>query len=88
MNTKYANNGWLDRYGRLWPCKFNHHCKASIKLGKKFNLKHTIEYLGWIKVHDAGVWFFEANLYNGRIHVKPTELQKKWLIDNGYKIRE
>lgn len=76
MNIKHVN-GWLDRQGKLWPCQFNHHCKASIKLAKKFKLKYTIEYLGWIKVHDAGVWFFEADLYYGR-----------WIIDNDYKIRE
>ena len=80
-------NGWLDRRAKLYPCKFNHHASTSVKLEKKFNLSHSIEYLGWIKVHDAGVWFFEADSYHGRQYVKVTELQKKWLLDNGYQVR-
>ena len=38
-------------------------------------------------MHDAGVWFFEADSYHGRQYVKVTELQKKWLLDNGYQVR-
>lgn len=78
-------NGWLDRRGKLHPCKFNRHQIASTKIEKKLGLKYSIEYLGWIKIHDAGLWFFEADSYHGRQYVKTTEAQKKWLLDNGFK---
>jgi len=81
-------NGWLDRRGKFYPCRFNRHHATSVKLEKKLGLKHSIEYLGWIKVHDAGLWFFEADSFQGRLHVKITETQNKWLLDNGYEIRE
>lgn len=84
--TKHVN-GWLDRRGKFYPCRFNKHLASSIEIEKKLGLKHSIEYLGWIKVHDAGVWFFEADSYQGRQYVKITEAQNKWLFDNGYEIR-
>lgn len=81
-------NGWLDRRGKLYPCKFNHHVAASVKLEKKLKLKYSIEYLGWIKIHCAGLWFFSADTYHGRQYVKVTKAQEKWLLDNDYEIKE
>jgi len=78
-------NGWLNRQGIFYSCRFNKHYSASIRLERKFRLKQTLEYLGWIKVHSAGIWFYEADSYQGRIGVKITEKQKKWLLDHGYK---
>lgn len=77
-------DGWLDRKGKLHPCKFNKHNNAEEKLMKKYNLKYTPEYLGWFKVHSAGVYFFEACHFHNRQYVKPTKLQMKWLFKNGY----
>jgi len=77
-------DGWLDREGQFYHCKFNQHDKTAGKLITRLGLKHTPEYLGWIKVHSAGCWFFRADEYAGRQYVKPTKLQLKWLFDNGY----
>ena len=81
-------DGWLDRYGRFHPCKFNHHDLDAIKLQKKLGLKKSLEYLGWIRVHAAGVYFFKANSWHRSLWLKITESQRKWLIDNGYEIVE
>ncbi len=77
-------NGWLDREGRLHPCKFNHHARASIVIQKKLGSKHSPEYLGWVKVHCAGVFFFEAASWHGRQYMRVTQKQKKWLFNNDY----
>lgn len=79
-------NGWLDRKGFLHPCKFLHHSKEAMRLMKKLQLKSTPEYLGWVKVHDAGVFFYEAWSYVGRQHVRPTQRQKSWLFSHGYDV--
>ena len=81
-------DGWLDRRGKLYPCKFNHHHQAAVKLMRELKLKHTPEYLGWVKVHSAGVWFFEADSYLGRQCIKVTESQNRWLLNNGYKVKQ
>lgn len=81
-------DGWLDRRGKFYSCRFNHHNSASVKLEKKLGLKHSLEYLGWIKVHSAGIWFFVADSYCDRIWVKITESQKQWLLNNGYKLKD
>lgn len=78
-------NGWLDRRGKFYPCRFNRHAIASIRLEKELKLMHSVEYVGWVKVHDAGFWFFEADSYHNRQYVKVTEEQNKWLLDHGYK---
>ena len=83
-----ARDGWLDRQGRFHPCEFNHHLSMVYKLQKKLGLKNSLEYLGWIKVHSAGAYFFKADEYYGRQYVKITNSQQKWLLDNGYEIEE
>lgn len=87
MVCRASKNGWLNHEGKFYPCRFNHHCEASAKLEKKFHLKHSLEYVGWIKVHSAGVWFFEADGYHGRQYVKVTQAQYRWLLKHGYKLR-
>lgn len=79
-------NGWLNRYGRLWACPFNKHDDAARKLQKILKLNDSIEYLGWIKVHSTGLWFFAADEYPGRQYVRPTKRQLKWLFKNDYDI--
>lgn len=83
-----AQDGWLDRYGRFYPCKFNYHLSKAYKLEKKLGLKHSLEYLGWVRIHSVGVYRFGADQYHGRQYVKITESQRKWLIDNGFEIEE
>ena len=78
-------DGWLDREGRIYLCKFNHHLSAACKLEKELGLEESLEYLGWVKIHSAGVYFFRANEYCDRLFVKITESQRKWLVDNGYR---
>ena len=77
-------NGWLNRRGVFYSCRFNKHISASIRLERKLHLKHSLEYMGWVKVHSAGVWFYEADSYQGRMSVRITKKQKKWLLDHGY----
>ena len=79
-------DGWLDRRGKFYSCEFNHHNDVELQLMKKLELKYSLEYLGWVKVHSAGVYFYEAQTYMGRMHVHKTESQIKWLLDNGYEI--
>jgi hypothetical protein len=83
-----AVDGWLDRQGKFYSCKFNHHDETAGKLIRKLRLKHTPEYLGWIRVHSAGCWFFRADEYQGRQYVKVTRQQNKWLLDNGFEIKD
>ncbi len=72
-------DGWLDRDGHLHKCKFNHHARAEVLLYKKFKLKYMPEYLGWVKVHGAGVYF-----YWERRNAKITQAQRRWLTRHGY----
>jgi hypothetical protein len=88
MNNSTAKNGWLNRRGKFYPCRFNGHNNASVRIARKLHLKGSLEYLGWVKVHSAGVWFYEADSYQGRLSVRITETQIKWLRDNGYEVRE
>ena len=81
-------DGWLDRRGKLYPCKFNKHNDLEEQLIRKLKLKHSLEYLGWVKVHSAGVYFFKARSWQGRMFMHKTESQIKWLLDNGYEIEE
>ena len=81
-------DGWLDRRGKFYSCKFNHHNDLETDLIMKFELEHCLEYLGWVKVHSAGIYFFKARSWHGRMHVHKTESQIKWLLDNGYEIEE
>ncbi len=80
-------NGWLDRQGKLWPCKFMEHSKKAHDIQKKNRCKFSIEYAGWIKVHCAGIWFFEADSYCDRQYVKKTKRQLRWLFNHGYDMR-
>jgi len=84
---KAALNGWLDRRGKFYPCKFNNHFKAAYKLEKQLKLQKSLEYLGWVKVHNTGVWFFVADEYYDRHYVRITQNQEKWLLDNGYEFK-
>ena len=88
MYSSGEKNGWLDRDGKLHPCRFTEHLRKSGELVEKYKLKHTVEYLGWIKVHRCGEWFFGADSYYGRQHIKPTEAQLKWLDINGYDVSD
>ena len=81
-------DGWLNRRGIFYSCQFNHHNNLEKKLVKKLKLEHSLEYLGWVKIHSAGVYFYEAQTWQGRMHVHMTESQIKWLIDNGYGVAE
>ena len=79
---KTPQNGWLDRQGKLYPCKFLHHARAEIATVKQLRLPATLEYLGWVKVHDAGVFFYEADSYHNRQHIRITTRQSRWLDNN------
>ena len=85
-NKKQHVDGWLDRNGKIYLCKFNHHNEKEIELMKEYKLNNTPEYLGWIKIHSAGVWFFEADHFHNRQYVKVTKKQKNWLFDHNYEV--
>ena len=85
-NQKDFKNGWLNRRGVFYPCKFNHHAREEIKLQKLLKLPNSLEYLGWFKVHGVGVCFYEAWTWMGRQHVKPTKSQLSWLFKRGYPV--
>ena len=87
-SLKATLNGWLDRKGKFYPCKFNKHNDAEAKLSKQLKLKHGLEYSGWVKVHSSGIAFFKADEYYGRQYMRVTKAQNKWLVKNGYEAIE
>jgi len=86
-NKNKHTNGWLDRTGKLHYCKFNCHNEKAVKIMEEYKLKKSPEYIGWIKVHSVGVWFFQADQFYGRQYVKITKKQKEWLFKHNYDIK-
>lgn len=77
--------GWLSREGKFYPCLLCKHDSKSIEIEERLKLPNSLEKLGWIRCHDhENIWSFAANTYNGKQYMRPTQMQIKWLIENGY----
>ena len=84
VNNKYKT-GWLDRNGNFFGCDFMEHSTVAYYCFHKE--EYELEDMGWVKI-SRDLYSSNGLAYYHVCILDLTDAQKKWLIDNGFSVRD